>query len=361
MKLNAIETGRIERQTERFKKNTEQTISTPSRNEKKDNKALEKTLIALGAIALGTIAAVTVYRKGGVVGYRKGKIKGVQEGLREGFEGMRNLDLGGFKKVGKFEKGKAFINGKEFSGTIYTPNGYELSYKNGVLSRSVGARSQKDYRNGKLYCADYLPSRRGDVKHVFVERMTDGTVEYNRFLADTTGKHIDKEIILTIKPDGSITKRYTNLKKKAITTNSEYKYDKIIDLKTKKCTGIEIKDVKKAPASVIQHKEHSYVDGKKFTKKYEDGKLIDSYISEYNPKTGIAVETRTNQFGGIDYTVINPKDNTAISSSFGGKSFGLHGKNPGFFESLDELKQWVAAEKINIDSKLIEEIANRIL
>ena len=112
-------------------------------------------------------------------------------------EKVKNMSFDDFKKIGRFEKGKALINGKGFSGELTTKTGTMVEYKNGMLNMSIipgknGNNIYKYYNNGRIrQIHDYTKkvgtyfssdgrlswTTTGDVKRIGA----DGTVTRSKF------------------------------------------------------------------------------------------------------------------------------------------------------------------------------------
>ncbi len=107
----------------------------------KDNKG--KIALGLGALAAAGVAAVAISR--GKKVSPELKINGFKEIPSE-------LSIDDFKKIGKFDKGMATVNGKPFSGVINVTNKkdkYALEYADGTLKSSTHSKltdiSKKTY------------------------------------------------------------------------------------------------------------------------------------------------------------------------------------------------------------------------
>lgn len=129
-------------------KGAQEVSATTSPNDKKDIKEIikdnkDKIAIGLGALAAAGIAAVAISR--GKKVSPELKINGFKEIPSE-------LSIDDFKKIGKFDKGMATVNGKPFSGVINVTNKkdkYALEYADGTLKSSTHSKltdiSKKTY------------------------------------------------------------------------------------------------------------------------------------------------------------------------------------------------------------------------
>lgn len=207
------------------------------------------------------------------------------------------MDL--FKQYGKFEKGKAILNGKPYTGKLYTKNGCEISYHNGVLTMSKSPKAVKSYdSNGQLYNIDHNYQLVGQTKQTMVIRDADGTVTitkrpggyYNQFMDVKDGSFVPAnerhDIITTIKPDGTVTRLTQNKEQYVPGLSQKFTYDKLENLNTGKVQVIK-KGVKPYDDYSFS-KQQRVVNGKKVTERLNDkGEVIKSWTTEYNPKTGV--------------------------------------------------------------------------
>lgn len=120
-------------------KGAQEVSATTSPNEKKDIKEFikdnkGKIALGLGALAAAGVAAVAISR--GKKVSPELKINGFKEIPSE-------LSIDDFKKIGKFDKGMATVNGKPFSGVINVTNKkdkYALEYADGTLKSSTHSK-----------------------------------------------------------------------------------------------------------------------------------------------------------------------------------------------------------------------------
>lgn len=258
----------------------------------------KNTLLGLGALAALGVASVFMHNKALVK-------KAAQE--LEQLKNSTKLNLNDFKKVGNFDKGVATIDGKGFNGQIVTPKTV-LEYKDGVIQKS-----QLNTGDIKTYCnfegtKHYEMKPDGKLK-------TDGSVlKYVTINGKTTGIHRYKDgtvviesqpnkavstpyydkknpgvwLNTTVKPNGSITRLETI---QANISHPNFRNGKIQPIK--KVTDLETRNVlemgNRVPLSVHpnRYKQHVFVDGKKVTAVYENGKFEYANSVEFNPKTGV--------------------------------------------------------------------------
>ena len=125
-------------------KGAQEVSATTSPNDKKDIKEIikdnkDKIAIGLGALAAAGVAAVAISR--GKKVSPELKINGFKEIPSE-------LSIDDFKKIGKFDKGMATVNGKPFSGVVCVTNKenkYAIEYIDGVLKTSTLGAGNKPY------------------------------------------------------------------------------------------------------------------------------------------------------------------------------------------------------------------------
>jgi hypothetical protein len=275
--------------------------------ETKENKSFN-TMLGVTALAASVVAGLAL--RG-----RHNALKALKEATSKAEEfsnlKLKNLDIDLFKKLGKFEKGKALLGDKPFTGSIYTKNGYEISYKDGVLqssqsiTRVYGEPDKfKTYDSGKLYYSrnnDYKYV--GEIKNTRYIRSNDGTI----VRIQQRGGYYDKvlpesnDIITTIKPDGTITKLEQNLEKYRSGLEHKITYDKTTNLNTGevKLTKKEIKPYEFTTRPKDTIRKTKTVDGQKvFERVGKDGKVT-SWTNNFDKETGIATQTIKEPDGSI--------------------------------------------------------------
>lgn len=106
--------------TQEMKSGIQESKKSLKEIEVKDGK--KKLALALSALGVAGIATVSIASM-----LKKGKLPST-------------LSIDDFKKIGSFEKGKAFVKGKPYTGTINVINSkgkFNLQYVNGVLESST--------------------------------------------------------------------------------------------------------------------------------------------------------------------------------------------------------------------------------
>jgi len=248
-------------------------------------------------------------------------------------ENLSHLDMDLFKQFGKFEKGKAIFNGKDFSGMIFTKNGCKLTYHNGLLQKSERPGAfLKYYNNGKLYTIKHDYHLVGQPKETLVERLSDGTRiitkkrgwHDNKFMdLDQYGHYLgaDKnhDIVTTIKPDGTVTRLTRNLETRARGIEQKYTYDKLEHLNSGKVEyfkkGVESTNYFRDPI-----KQQKIVDGRKVTEELNDkGEVVRSWITEFNPQNGVSAQIITEK-GKVPRTIFRDKQGNVLEKCSNGEN-----------------------------------------
>lgn len=203
---------------------------TSSNADKKQEKGTSDTMKAL--VAMGTLVTAGL----GIYTVIKGKGKGFKNlsnikstpVLNEELERLSQssvLSIKDFKKVGIFEKGKALINGKGYTGTIEIckEKGTKQIYENGVLKEAFRKGERRLYEsNGKIKvfnCSD------GKLKKIFYRDSNGAKIIYR--LPESGYKKV------VLKPDGSAAE-YFYLNNRP--TNEEH-LQKMIERKSKNPIG----------------------------------------------------------------------------------------------------------------------------
>lgn len=170
-------------------KGTQEASTVTSPNEKKDIKEVVKDNKGKIALGLGALAAVGI----AAVAISRGK------------KVPSELSIDDFKKIGKFDKGSATVNGKPFSGIIGVTNKrghYALEYADGALKSSTKYVDGGEFNGYKLGFRPYS-------KKVYTEK--DGVRTVENFYFDNSQKAA--EIWLpgskTIITDNKIIKEHT--------------------------------------------------------------------------------------------------------------------------------------------------------
>ena len=118
-------------------------VSFESRNKKnatemKDgNNSSKKILLGLAGLATLGITAVILHKTMAAKKAAKELAK---------FKGLDTLEVADFKKIGKFDKGRAMVDGKGFSGTINTPKA-SITYCDGYIQKSSLKSGVEKYYN----------------------------------------------------------------------------------------------------------------------------------------------------------------------------------------------------------------------
>jgi hypothetical protein len=292
--------------------------------ETKENKSFN-TMLGVTALAASAIAAIAL--RG-----RSNALKALKETAQKEVATMvdevsnlklQNLDIDLFKKIGKFDKGQALVGDKLYSGNIYTKNGYKMIYEDGILRRSETIASKNgEPAKFKLYNSDgkFICSRNNDyglvdnIKDTYMERLEDGTIirTQKRGYYDGQLQPQSRDIITTIKPDGTVTKLEQNLETFRF-GEQKITYDKTTILNTGeiKLTKKEIKPFwDTAPRDTIR--KTKIVDGQKVYERVgKDGKVT-SWTNNFNKETGIATQTIKEPDGNI-VTVMRDKQGNVLT------------------------------------------------
>lgn len=291
--------------------------------EKKGNKALLHT--ALFALAAGGVYIAT-----------RGKKTLVTQVKPNIPENLTHLDMDLFKQFGKFEKGKAVFNGKDFTGSIFTKNNGELKYYNGLLQKAKTPNSVKYYHDGKLYRIEHNYSTVGAPKTTLVERQADGTRIITKMRGGYDNKYLDlneyghllkgdknHDIVTTIKPDGTVTRLTRNLKTYARGLEQKYTYDKLEHLNSGKRELIK-KGVESSNYYHTPMRQQRIVDGKKITEELnEKGEVIKSWTTEFNPKNNVSSQIITEK-GKVPITIFRDKQGNVLEKCGSGENIWYH-------------------------------------
>ena len=254
-----------------------ETAKEPETKCENNSSALSCSLACLGALALGTLASIAAFKKG--------KINGSEGVLKR----LKNIDINDFKTVGKFEKGKAVIDGQGFTGVINTPNA-KMTYKNGELLKSElsnGTVKTYDYRNGSL--SKVFVDKPNNYTETLVKN-ADNSIKIERKINSelVNGRGVWYETKVT--PDKQVSKlkiEQYNIQDHKFKNGELQALRKTTDLKTGK-SKLEYRTPKWR--SDVKYKEHIMVDGKEVTAVFKDGKFQYANHTTFNPKTGVLTE-----------------------------------------------------------------------
>lgn len=270
-----------------------------------NSQILEYSLASLAAVGSALIIG-SALRKGAAAKLLAAKNEGIKAGELETLKRLKNLDIADFKKVGSFDKGKALIDGKPYSGVINTKNSV-ITYKDGVLTRAeISDGTLKTYNDGHINRI-----RKGNQIKDFYTR-NDGTKVARTFVPNDSlmiskGSRTEKrrEFATYIKPDGSVLKTkesWGTISHPAYKNGEVFNYHKVVDQKTGKTISMTSSRPNRFADTSVRHKEHVIVDGKKVTNYYHDGKITATQRSEYNPGTGVVtIKEKTYNFDGKPY------------------------------------------------------------
>jgi len=335
---------------------TIQTVQPKKAEQPKDTKkGISTTTKVVVGTGLAALAAVGMYM------LTKGKGVKPPVGVKPTIpENLSHLDVDLFKQLGKFDKGKATLAGKEFTGKIFTRNGCELTYSKGILQSSKSARATKTYHNGKLRVINHNYTNVGGIKQTVVDRMSDGTRVITkrrggydgRFMdADKYGNYIEgamnHDIVTTIKPNGEVTRLSRNLENYK-TKMQPYAYDKLEHLNNGKIEVTKKGLLPKYDSTKI--KQHKMVDGKKVTEELnEKGEVIRSWVTEFNPKNKVSSQIITEN--GSQTTLFRDKQGNVLKKAGDGKNafysfWNENSKEFGQFSTKNPYNHGVSKEKI---------------
>ncbi len=328
--------------------------------EKKSSKETAKNVALLGLTAVGIAAAA-------MLAIKTGKAKKLQAQINELTQGLKNqkyFDVNDFKKIGKFEKGVATIDGKGFSGKLFQTTGSKsvtMTYKDGklVTSKIVDPlRSQvitKAYEGATRNGAKNIVTINTEGAHAAlteVFKKADGTRIIERTPAKqdyTTGskEHFQetfRKFKTIISPDGKVQK----LKVSAGTVqNPNFKNGRELHLLVERDldTGHVVSSnyrIKPSP-QLPTDKHHVYpkyadttqtskrvkakVNGYNATEIYRtrrDGKLVReaAYAGSYNPKSGVLTKVgfgcdfSTGEYTGNRWITMTDKKNPKTKLSY---------------------------------------------
>ena len=189
-------------------KGAQETSAVTAPNDKKDIKEVikdNKGKIALGLSALAAvgIAAVAITRG------KKVSVPNVSSEVSPEIlsEVPSKLSIDDFRKIGKFDKGSATVNGKPFSGIIDVTNKrgkYVLEYADGALKSSTKYFDGGEFNGYKIGLKPYS-------KKVYTEK--DGVRTMEIFYFDYSQKNVERWVpgSKTIITDNKIIKEHTDL------------------------------------------------------------------------------------------------------------------------------------------------------
>lgn len=298
----------------------EQNLPQKSQN---NSHILEYSLASLAAVGSALIIASSL-RKGAAAKLLSAKNEGIKAGELDTLKRLKNLDIADFKKVGHFDKGKALIDGKPYSGVINTKNSV-ITYENGVLKRAnMSDGTIKAYNDGHIS----LIGKGNKIKDFYTQN--DGTKVAREFVKDDTlmfsrGARTEKsrEFYTYVKPDGSVLKTRESrgtISHPAYKNGTVFEYRKVVDQKTGKTISMTSSRPGYFADTSIRYKEHAVVDGKKVTNYYNNGKISATKRSEYNPETGVVtIKEKTYNYEGKPYdgehlTIKKPKTEAKLTA-----------------------------------------------
>lgn len=272
------------------------------------------------ALALGALAVAGAVTAGVVIGIKKGKLNNsqinnvikesaddisnavknsaddVNNAAKESFGYFNSFD--DFKKIGTFDKGKALIDGKNFSGIIHTTgkNGQTrfVTYENGFLSKVSEQKPNTKYHVIKEYIYaedgtktiyDYIKQKVTTInpdKSINIQPNEPGVVTV---LKKGKIRMIDETEYKPIVKDGkTIWHKIEHVSRGDKLSNGSLKtrnFKKITDLSTGK-TSLEINNsVQESPIKV----PIKLADGRKGKALYSGKELVRQEISTYDPAT----------------------------------------------------------------------------
>ncbi len=292
--LNSLSNIKTVKASEKPKGKEEKT--PVEQKEVKDGK--KKIALAMGALALaGAVGIAIISNKRAIKLPSRGKELTVEE----------------FKKVGKFDKGIASINGEKFTGILKSKNGFTLSYDMGELCASKRDNIIKTYErsnNGKITTVK-IEKILEDGRRMLVKETKRDKIN-NTLLTNLIGQPIKNGYQtvsrdMSFSPDGRIIsdKTFFNIEKTLphSTNDKSVSYLKTIDNLTGEKT-IGEKHFRSASDKISSHlskhngyKKHNVTlpNGKKGLQVYDErGKLLYNQYSIFHPNTRSRLDIRTN-------------------------------------------------------------------
>ena len=287
--------------TEAISPQTKITYTTKPDEFVKENKDSEQkgmstsAVVATGAgiVAAVALAVIGIKKGKGLLSARKAAKELAEKATREAAEltKLKQISIADFKKVGIFEKGKALIDGKGFTGTIEIckEKGTKKIYENGILKETLRNGQRRVYeQNGRIKVFD----NNGVLKKIFYRDANGAKIISKKVIENGVAGTSNEYKKLVLKKDGSIDeymlsqilrtdeRNIERFKKSGInkgggsTPRLVHRYD----------VGLCIPSGEKRVAKV-----HKIIDGKKATEYYDtrSRKLFKREIPiYYNPKTG---------------------------------------------------------------------------
>ncbi len=167
------------------KEENKQEVNKPEKEIKDGGKKLALALTGLAVVGMATTVAV-------------------MHSIKKGKAPLESLSLDEFKKIGKFDKGQAFVEGKPYTGVI------EVANKNGKFYMEYSDGALKSSTKHKIYVAGDQPTIKG----------TDGEFcgipDSRKLYGKRNGtKTIQKQVYLQHSKEGSspwLTKEKTTIK-----------------------------------------------------------------------------------------------------------------------------------------------------
>ena len=302
----------------------------------KERKISTGKMIAIGG---GIVAAIALI----IIGIKKGK--GLPEAKRavnnpaeelERLKQSSNLSIADFKRVGIFEKGKALIDGKGFTGTIEIckEKGTKKIYKNGILKESLRNGQRRIYKqDGKIKVFD----NNGVLERTFYKDSNGAKIIFSK------NKGVRRKLVL--KPDGSVTEYEISL----VRPNSQKDLDFMIKRKTV-LSGDKVEIDKKTGRKKVSRRAvgEFYFDREKpklqKIHKTIDGRKVTEY---YDTKTKKLIERKTHiccdsNHYGLDYV-----ENIGGDKGFPQKYVELHwyGQRDLFDDNPETINKILSGDK----------------
>ena len=302
------------------------------------------------ALTLGALAAAGAVIARVVVAVKKGKIN--------------KLSVEDFKKVGKFDKGKALIGDKGYTGEIFTKDGTKILYENGLLKsaenhkKSLAENFRKTYsylENGDKKIFDYKIS--DDVLKKATTIKPDKRVIIDNFVDTDRILSTGKNGIVTateFKPVAKDGKKFFQKIESVFVKNSGFKngepvnYKRITDLSTSKVSLERINS--QAEESLIKVPV-KLADGRKGKAFYNGKEILNKTVGTYDPATNTVIKEH-----------LYPNSNTRSISIFDKNKnlptwLNIH-KDTGEVFAGKYLKEWDGTDILIKDANDLKELAN---